>query len=543
MNKQYDHVTKQIFFLVLIIAIVWLLILTYSKIDQFNREKIDDQCTNVYMSEFQTYLHDSPLDETELFDFYKECSGLFLGGYGDIYFDNGKQSRKIKITDYAIIQHYIYNHENIDEKTSKIDIEEAILLLESEEDELYKKLHNDQNYGEIENVSSIQGMIDGIFLRGGNLDLDGLEYEIPSHDSVLGKNPIFGELSECIYQSRMENGDVKEYTRIKLYSRSLSKEAKAIHEQVWGSDEEEKDTAAVIKRGIITSYYSLEREIHNNADTFRVRVTQVFHPLEEVLKSNKLFYIIYVVIVGSILFFICYARGLYHYDENSKELVSSSLVRSCSYELKEPFHSLKDSVEKWIETSEESRMEYSDEIIAEVDRMDDMIKNILIYKDLNLKKIEPKYETIDLYLLTQRIYKQLETYLIGKSIKTTIRANNPEKCEVRADLEMLKIIIKNLIMIATEYAKEYMDISIETIDGEIVTLSINSKGVEISLDDAKNMWLNESRSSIIEDEVYDSSGVSMLGAVIMMQAQGIQYGSQPIEHGSRFWIKVKGTEE
>ena len=77
--------------------------------------------------------------------------------------------------------------------------------------------------------------------------------------------------------------------------------------------------------------------------------------------------------------------------------MASSLLRSCSYDLKEPFHLLKDSVENWIGTSEESRKEYSDGIITEVERMDDVIKNTLKYKDLNLKRIKPRYETINLY--------------------------------------------------------------------------------------------------------------------------------------------------
>ena len=275
----------------------------------------------------------------------------------------------------------------------------------------------------------------------------------------------------------------------------------------------------------------------------KIRVTQVFHPLEEVFSDNKYFYIKFILIVGLALFFIHFARELYYNAKTSKKLMSSSLVRSCSYSLKEPFRLLNDSVGNWLGTSEESRKEYSDEIVAEVDRMDDVIKNILKYKDLNQKKIEPRYEIINLYYFTQNIYKQLETYLTEKNIRVTISAEHPEKCSVWADLEMLKIIIKNLIFIATEYTKEYMDIRIELMSEKTVMLSIYTKGVEISWDDVKNMWIMESRSTKIEDKVYDNSGVSMVVAVLMMQAQNVKYGCNPVANGSRFWIELRSADE
>ena len=556
MRKQYDRVTKQICFLVLIIAILCIVIFTYKKIDRFNLAnvtsyKIDDELEKYRWAHSDISLEEEIIHFYQSTDYSDELFWLFDNGYGDVYFDDGKTSVRIGMTPFALLEKELDGEEA--EKLHRYTKVVSIILFESKESELYKLLNDelrDEEWDELRDEEwhdewSYNVLNDGVFARGGKICKYGTEYEIPRLDSVFGENLIFGELSE-INDSGIDD-DVRTYVgdNLDVYipQLSFSKKAKSIHEKIWESDGD--DNIPKIKRGILTSYYSFERELFNytGANTVKIRVTQVFHPLEEVFSDNKYFYIKFILIVGLALFFIHFARELYYNAKTSKKLMSSSLVRSCSYSLKEPFRLLNDSVGNWLGTSEESRKEYSDEIVAEVDRMDDVIKNILKYKDLNQKKIEPRYEIINLYYFTQNIYKQLETYLTEKNIRVTISAEHPEKCSVWADLEMLKIIIKNLIFIATEYTKEYMDIRIELMSEKTVMLSIYTKGVEISWDDVKNMWIMESRSTKIEDKVYDNSGVSMVVAVLMMQAQNVKYGCNPVANGSRFWIELRSADE
>ena len=540
--------TKQICFLVLIIAILCIVIFTYKKIDRFNLAnvtsyKIDDELEKYRWAHSDISLEEEIIHFYQSTDYSDELFWLFDNGYGDVYFDDGKTSVRIGMTPFALLEKELDGEEA--EKLHRYTKVVSIILFESKESELYKLLNDELRDEEWDGEWSYYVLNDGVFARGGKICKYGTEYEIPRLDSVFGENLIFGELSE-INDSGIDD-DVRTYVgdNLDVYipQLSFSKKAKSIHEKIWESDGD--DNIPKIKRGILTSYYSFERELFNytGANTVKIRVTQVFHPLEEVFSDNKYFYIKFILIVGLALFFIHFARELYYNAKTSKKLMSSSLVRSCSYSLKEPFRLLNDSVGNWLGTSEESRKEYSDEIVAEVDRMDDVIKNILKYKDLNQKKIEPRYEIINLYYFTQNIYKQLETYLTEKNIRVTISAEHPEKCSVWADFEMLKIIIKNLIFIATGYTKEYMDIRIELMSEKTVMLSIYTKGVEISWDDVKNMWIMESRSTKIEDKVYDNSGVSMVVAVLMMQAQNVKYGCNPVANGSRFWIELRSADE
>ena len=85
--------------------------------------------------------------------------------------------------------------------------------------------------------------------------------------------------------------------------------------------------------------------------------------------------------------------------------------------------------------------------------------------------------------------------------------------------------------------------NIKIVPGDIMRLSVYTRGVEISRDEADSMWITESRSTIIEDKVYDNSGVSMVVAVLMMQAQKMKYGCQSLTDGSRFWIELRSAEE
>ena len=515
MKKTYFREILLIHILVLIIAMI---ILTFYTMDEV--KQVNDECYEELENDLDT-INNGRTDKTslpEIFrDFYYRLwneyhSHIYEGYpnftfYGDIQYKDGEISGKLDMEDFGLIWE---------------DNGERNHLIAVIRDDLGGM-----------GIHEIDVLTDGVFWCDGTLTRYYSEEEKKVFQ-IDSYNPICGELSEL----KLDGTKDLQYWLNKV-SLPISEEAAKIHEKFFGS---EKNESNISHKGVFTSYYVYDRNLWINDPTkqFEVRMTYVFHPLECVWARNKgaykkfFFWLILIEIgVGVFLRYI-------HKRESLDYGLAKVLTKTSSKELESSMKALQEKVSDWENAKETDRNGYSDQVIAEVDHMDEKIKKILSFKDMKSGKILLEYERVNLHELTRIVSKELRPFLREEKKNVTLCSDHPEKCVVNADLKMMRIVIRNIILEAADYSEERKNIRIriDYLESHKVGFYVRCEGEQISYKDAR-MKLTE-WSAPEEDRVV-SNGLSREGLAFVAQllkAHNAKFGCEPTTEGTKFWFEM-----
>lgn len=308
-----------------------------------------------------------------------------------------------------------------------------------------------------------------------------------------------------------------------------------IHENVFGSglysgSESEK---GLFGFGAITSYWAFEERCFDH----QYRVTVTYSPFNMLLAKEGWLYVLMLLWVGTVEWGIVLLRRRMYKGRRFKELMASTLITGFSHELKTPLAVLKASVENWDYIEEKDKDEYSQKITTEVDHLEKMIGKLLDINQLDAGKIKPKPEKINLYSITKEAYEQIKPLMDHRKLSVDIHTNDPERCVVKGDPQLLRVAVNNFISNAVKYAGSKVEVELTA--GKNVIFKVSNDGNGLDKESSKKVWNLFYKTDTSRTNRLGSSGVGLAVTKSILRAHKAKYGCTPGKDETIFWFEMK----
>lgn len=209
-----------------------------------------------------------------------------------------------------------------------------------------------------------------------------------------------------------------------------------------------------------------------------------------------------------------------------------------SHELRTPISVIKGTLEVLIrkERSPEQYKEKVQYVISEVDRMANLVEQLLSLARFESNTLEPMIGPIDVKVVVDNVIKRFNNKIKEKEIIFKINTNS--NCEAYADMAMTEIIIENLISNAVKYSDKEGKVSIGLAQLEDKFIfSVQNFGSIIPEEQKHNIFkrffrTDQSRTSRIEGK---GLGLAIVKRLVDLQGLSITFDSS-IEAGTTFTI-------
>lgn len=190
-----------------------------------------------------------------------------------------------------------------------------------------------------------------------------------------------------------------------------------------------------------------------------------------------------IVLVLTLLLYIANNQKK-HSNKRLKEInqVKDRLFSIIAHDLKSPLDSLQGTISLLNDNNlNDDELKFLVKGLSEkLNDTQNLLNNLLNWAKTQMKGIEVHPQTLYLTLLVNEQFKIFSSVAHKKNI--TLQSNVNESIEVFADLEMLKVILRNLISNAIKFTPQFGNISIESIenkDENFCTISVKDTGVGI----------------------------------------------------------------
>jgi signal transduction histidine kinase len=191
-----------------------------------------------------------------------------------------------------------------------------------------------------------------------------------------------------------------------------------------------------------------------------------------------------IVLVLTLLLYVANNQKKFS-NKRLKEInqVKDRLFSIIAHDLKSPLDSLQGTISLLNDNNlNEKELKFLVKGLSEkLNDTQNLLNNLLNWAKTQMKGIEVHPQPLYLALLVNEQFKIFSSVALKKNI--TLQSNINEQLEVFADLEMLKVILRNLISNAIKFTPQSGKISIESIkntDENFCTISIEDTGVGIS---------------------------------------------------------------
>lgn len=138
-----------------------------------------------------------------------------------------------------------------------------------------------------------------------------------------------------------------------------------------------------------------------------------------------------------------------------------------------------------------------------------LLDNLLKWTKNQIGKLNVVYQDFNLTEVVEGVIEIFAMVAELKNIK--IEIDTPEHLDVRADIDMIKTVIRNLISNALKFSNENTTvyITVQT-DGEAVTVNVKDSGCGIDLEDQKKLLHTDTHFSTFGTNNEEGSGLGLL---------------------------------
>ena len=212
------------------------------------------------------------------------------------------------------------------------------------------------------------------------------------------------------------------------------------------------------------------------------------------------------------------------------------LVDSLSHEMKTPLGIIRAYAEGLQdETDEAKRQKYAQVIVAEVERMNDLIVRLLDLSALESGAAALDAARFDFVELVETVAGRL--LIDAPDANFELQYELPEqKVFVRTDRRRMEQVLSSLIVNARKNVYPGGVLRLElTVDNGMLHFSIFNQGRPIPESDLPKIWTKFYRGSGAE---YSGSGLGLSIAAQILSMQHLPYGAENREDGVRFWFSI-----
>ena len=225
-------------------------------------------------------------------------------------------------------------------------------------------------------------------------------------------------------------------------------------------------------------------------------------------------------------------------DEMRREFLSH-----VSHELKTPIALIQGYAEGLkdmdADTEKEDRDYYTDVIIDEAHKMNELVKRLLMLNEIEFGETPLSIERFDIAEMI-RLKVNASKILIDEA-GAKLDFDNDEPVFVWADEYMIEEVFSNYLTNAIHYVREGGDIriSLEKI-GTNVRVSVYNDGNRIPDEDIDKLFEKFYKVDKARTREYGGNGIGLSIVAAAMEAHGKAYGVRNEEGGVTFWFEVDG---
>ena len=230
------------------------------------------------------------------------------------------------------------------------------------------------------------------------------------------------------------------------------------------------------------------------------------------------------------------AEQLEQLDQSRNQFVSNA-----SHELKTPMTTMKILLENILyqpDMPEELRNEFLQDMNHEIDRLTDIVTDLLTLTRMDSGNTKMQWETIDLPLLVQETIRHLDP--AAEKRNQSIKISGPGSLLLEADGAKLSQVLYNLIENAMKYSPdgETIQVTLAQQSREAV-ISVVDHGIGISPEDQTHIFerfyrVDKARS---RETGGNGLGLSIVRQLVLMHHGSISVDSE-IGHGSTFTVRL-----
>lgn len=271
------------------------------------------------------------------------------------------------------------------------------------------------------------------------------------------------------------------------------------------------------------NYKSLQFEVYQGGQQIDYYATDEFKALDEKFKRQKL-----MIVTEGIVFFVILIIGMIKIFQSFKQEIAiarqqKNFILSITHELKSPLASIKlmNETLRMRDLDKPKQHKLISSSLSEVDRLENLVENILIAAKIENDKYGFTKESINLSIICNQIF---ENYKDRKDIE--LNAVIQDGIYISGDKTCMNSILSNLIDNAIKYA-ENSEVTIE--------LKQEKNKVLLAVSDTGTGIPEEERSSVFDkfyrignEETRKAKGTG-LGLYIVKQLVQFQEGKISIE--------------
>lgn len=226
--------------------------------------------------------------------------------------------------------------------------------------------------------------------------------------------------------------------------------------------------------------------------------------------------------------------------ERMLEKFRKNFISSVNHELKTPIalisgyaEGLKDGV-----ADDESREFYCQVIMDEANRMDVMVKDLLLISQIESGYFKMEQSTMDIVSILKSSLQKFEILIRDKNL--TVSSNIDEKVMVSANMNGIEKVLNNLLSNAVKYSSKNGDIRIGIEDfGKKVKVFIYNSSDKISKDELDKIWTPFYKVDKSGSKKYGGTGLGLAIVKEILEKHGSQYGVNILEGGLEFYFYLQ----
>ena len=223
------------------------------------------------------------------------------------------------------------------------------------------------------------------------------------------------------------------------------------------------------------------------------------------------------------------------------ENMRKEFVSNVSHELKTPIALIQgyaEGLQEGIMDDEVSRQIYLDIIIDEANKMNRLVREMLVLNQLEAGQMN--IDAVD-FDLTEMIDSVIESNRINlEANNVTYSFINKEECYVHADEFLVEQIVTNFVSNAIHYVlnENIITVRYDFMRKGKVRISVFNSGNNIAKKDIKRIWEKFYKADKARSREYGGSGIGLSVVKAIMDLLHEKYGVENLSNGVEFWFEL-----
>ncbi len=227
--------------------------------------------------------------------------------------------------------------------------------------------------------------------------------------------------------------------------------------------------------------------------------------------------------------------------KDEAEKTRKEFVSNVSHELKTPIALIQgyaEGLQEGIMDDENSRKIYLDVIIDEANKMNRLVREMLILNQLEAGQMNLDMVDFDVTEMIDGIVDNNKIYFEAQNI--TYSFINKEECMVHADEFLVEQVVTNFISNAIHYVmnENVINVKYEFIKKGKVRISVFNSGNNIAKKDIKHIWEKFYKADKARSREYGGSGIGLSVVKATMKLLGEKVGVENKPDGVEFWFEL-----